>query len=428
MTWLERLNALARRHPVVILRVDPERFDALLSSRRGVGDFTIAFPHDALRGVHVPAPCIVLNRKGSDSKAYFGLLTSKGPVTTLETRVKFSRGAAISFGTAKGLSKVLRDKRQAASMTRRLRSAGAAIRLSPNLGAKLIDGLASILKNRRPMRAVAEFLGAPDSYSGVAAMQEDAVHTALAAFGLAADARSVHVDVAEGSETALARVPLIEDAVIEHDARTVPGFSFVKSDVTGRAIFRRGAEQLEVLTANRRALEHCFGVDLIYVNLTKQNVVMLQYKMLEPTKPRSGDVDWVYRPDPQLSAELQRMKLFDKQLKPGKFEYRLNCTTFYFKFVKRDAAASTPSVITPLDHFETLLADPTMRGPRQGLRVSFRSLDGRYLRQSAFIDLLQFGYIGSYTATTAKLRTLIEAVLAGDRSVFAAVQSQVARP
>jgi len=54
---------------------------------------------------------------------------------------------------------------------------------------------------------------------------------------------------------------------------------------------------LEVFTANRRELEHCFGVDLIYVNLTKQNVVMLQYKMLEPSSKSDDQTDWVYRPD-----------------------------------------------------------------------------------------------------------------------------------
>jgi hypothetical protein len=62
----------------------------------------------------------------------------------------------------------------------------------------------------------------------------------------------------------------MEDSVIEHDARHIQGYELVHSDLTGRALFERGEDQLEVFTANRRPLEHCFGVDLIYLNANQQ--------------------------------------------------------------------------------------------------------------------------------------------------------------
>jgi hypothetical protein len=427
MAWLERLKALAERHPLVILRFGDDELDMLLGSRRGLGEFTVAIAHDLLKGVHIPSPCIVLGDGAPARGPYFGLLTSKASNTTLQTRVKFSRGVSVNLGAANDLASMLASPKQSASLAQRLEALGSATRLSPKLGVAVIDGLAAVTSNRGPLRTVAESLTVPDTYSGPAAMQEDAVHTAMAAFGLAADARALKVDVVDGRDTAVARVPLVEDAVIEHDARAVPGFALVSSDVTGRAIFQNGAEQLEVITANRRDLEHCFGVDLIYVNLTKDNVVMLQYKMLEPSKSNGNDTDWIYRPDGQLNAELARMKLFDRRHRTAKFEYRLNCTTFYFKFVKRDAALASPCVITPLDHFEKIMANPSMKGPRNGKRISFQSLDGRYLRQGAFLDLLRFGYIGAYGATSAKLKSLIDAVLAGDRALVTAVQRQVAQ-
>jgi hypothetical protein len=44
------------------------------------------------------------------------------------------------------------------------------------------------------------------------------------------------------------------------------------------------------------------------------------------------------------------------------------------------------------------------------------------MRQTAFIDLLQAGYIGSDASTTEQLRALIDSVLSGDDSLVVAVQ------
>jgi len=54
--------------------------------------------------------------------------------------------------------------------------------------------------------------------------------------------------------------------------------------------------------------------------------------------------------------------------------------------------------------------------------VGYKALDGRYMRQKAFIDLLQAGYIGSDASTTEHLHALIDAVLSGDDSLIVAVQ------
>jgi len=46
-------------------------------------------------------------------------------------------------------------------------------------------------------------------------MQEDAVHTALRAFGLSSGDQAVSVELARGQDTALARVNIMEDSVDE---------------------------------------------------------------------------------------------------------------------------------------------------------------------------------------------------------------------
>ena len=88
-------------------------------------------------------------------------------------------------------------------------------------------------------------------------------------------------------------VRLQEDAVIAHDARWLPGWRFDQSDLTGRAIFRKDDAALELFTANKLPLEELFGVDLIYLNVKRELLVLVQYKMMNvqrrPTpRVRSG--------------------------------------------------------------------------------------------------------------------------------------------
>jgi len=63
----------------------------------------------------------------------------------------------------------------------------------------------------------------------------------------------------------------------------------------------------------------------------------------------------------------------------------------------------------------------------QAQRCGVRDIDGacaggRYTRQTAFIDLLQAGYIGSDASTTERLHALIDSVLSGYDSLVVAVQ------
>ena len=308
-------------------------------------------------------------------------------------------------------------------LRQRLASDDPVVVLSSELSAHLVRKLVEVEGNRGPMRMAAESLSPSENQRSMASLQRDAVQTALRVFGLQADIQADSLYLVEGQETALARVNIVEDAVVEHDARHVPGYDLAGSDVTGRAVFTRGSEILEVYTANRRPLEHVFGVDLVYLNATRQNIVMLQYKMLEPSGKGGGE-DWIYRPDGQLEAEIERMRTFQGEIAPGAYEYRLNSQVFYLRFVKRDGALKNAGITMPIDHFDRLRADPACQGPRGGFRISFDSLAGRYLRQTAFLDLVRSGYIGAHAETTEHLKALVESVVQGEKSVVAAIQSQ----
>lgn len=421
--WLDHLKRLVQKKPLVVFQFEGEEWSRLRESRRGANEFTIARSHELFEKVKVPTACLVIGKDDDGSAVYFGLASSRSAVTTLESRIKVKRALHIQPSSKADIAKLVTDKVHARNLRDRLASRESVIALSPKLSVHLVEKLAEIEENRGAMRAAVASLSAPKYFRGVDALQEDAVHTALRTFGLAPGDQAISLELARDQDTALASINIMEDSVVEHDARTFPDYELIGSDVTGRAVFEKGRERLEVFTANRRPLERVFGVDLIYVNATRQNIVMVQYKMLEPHKRKDRDTDWVYRPDANLDSEIKRMRKFGNQHPLGTFEYRLNPQVFYLKFVKRDGALSNAGIVLPIDHFERLRADPSSKGPGGGIRVSYESLAGRYLRQQPFLDLIRSGYIGATAETTDYLKELINAVIKGDRAVVGAIQS-----
>lgn len=423
--WLENLLNHVKKNPIAILRFSEEEWENLNQSRYGPNEFTIARKHALLQNIKDLTPCVIIGKLNDDESIYFGLISSKTTITTLQTRIKIKRAVKVYPTTEKELLQLVSEKPYAGSLKRRLNRKEVVVTLSPLLSQVLVKKLSSIENNRGGMRVVAESLSVPKFFDGNDALQEDAIQTALSTFGINSKDRVSSLELVPGRETALVRVGINEDSVIEHDARSVPGFDLVGSDLTGRAVFEKNNERLEVITANRRPLEHCFGVDLIYLNLSKQNIVMLQYKMLEIQKEGMHQGDWLYRPDDQLDKEIQRMRFFSKKHIPPNDEYRLNPTVFYLKFVKRHAFLGTGSIITPLDHFEMLRTNPKCIGPKGAIRISYKNLEGSYLRQNSFFDLVFSGYIGSYSKTTQDLKTLIDGVLRYDKALITAIQRPI---
>lgn len=422
-SWLTTLTKVVGQKPLVIFRFSEDEWESLRSSRRGTNEFTIARSYVSLDKVRVPTACLLIGKVfASDTEVHFGLLKSKSSNTTLESRLKITDVQPVLPSSEAALLRLVTEKSLKSIFRTRLKSKGSVVHLSPALSIHLVERLAELPENRRAIRAVIASLDAPKTYSGNLSLQEDAVALALKAFGLSAGEAAISVDTADDKETALAHVNILEDAVIEHDARVVPGFALSASDLTGRAVFQKGNESLEIITANKRPLEEVLGVDLIYLNATKQNVVMVQYKMLKPHR-KNGETDWIYRPDGQFKKELARMKLFSDSHSPGPLEYRINPQVFYLRFVRRDATLGKSAVTIPIDHFEILRDDPACKGPKGAFRISFDTLDGRYLRQDGFLDLVHSGYIGAYAQTTTDLHTLINAILKDGRAVVAAVQS-----
>lgn len=342
--WLNDLKAVVDKKPLVVFQFGDEEWARLRDSQRGANEFTIARSHQLLEKVRVKTACLVIGKGDDGDEVYFGLASSRSVVATLESRVKVKRAQPIQPSSKASILNLVTDKAHGRNLRDRLASRGSVIALSPKLSVYLVEKLAAIESNRGAMRAAVASLSAPKYFRGMDAMQEDAVYTALRAFGMSAGDQAVSVELARGQDTALARVNIMENSVIEHDARTFPDYELIGSDITGRAVFHKGSERLEVFTANHRPLEKVFGVDLVYLNTTRQNIVMVQYKMLKRHERKNRDTDWINRPDSNLDDEIKRMRKFSRKNAPGPYEYRLNSQVFISNSSSVTGLLATPAL------------------------------------------------------------------------------------
>ena len=195
-----------------------------------------------------------------------GWVRSIQAIATRESRVSFDHIVPI---VPHDLGELIPDavpQPLLASARRLIESDARFARVTPKLGQWLLGQLAARSDNAVAFRRLMTYVERPTHYRNAVALQDDAIKLALRTFGVPDAAAST---LAYGSRsTALAGVRLQEDVVIEHDARWLPGWSMGFSDVTGRAVFVSGNEELQIFTANKQPLERLFGVDLIYLNET----------------------------------------------------------------------------------------------------------------------------------------------------------------
>lgn len=441
---------------LVILRLGTGQWKVLRETRREGARFSLIFSHEvAHAGPRNSLVLLSIDKypwdKSPDDDWFLGLddlpdepprlkigiVRSVQAVSTLDSRVVFDLIQPIKPHELDALlSRVIRSAlRSGANMLRR--SEARYQRVSEKLGHELTRLIAEEPGNAAALRRINATLRAPTSIRDARALQQDAVRLALKAFGIT-DAIAATVELS-GKDTALGVVRLREDAVIEHDARSIPGWELDHTYMTGRATFVRNGEQLDVYTANKEPLEELFGGDLIYLNHIRQALVMVQYKMLEPQPRRARIVsggllkhqeqdepEWIVPIDRQFKEELSRMGRFDRDV-AAKGPFRLNSGAFFFKLVKRYSSVDASGIILSLGHLKDLITKGKASGPRGGLRISYNSLQGHYLRGEAFVELIRSGYIGTRGATTDHLRELIESAVNGERAVVAAVQSEVRR-
>ena len=420
-----------KRKGLALLRLTSDEMSALAETRRRGERFSLNFPHQVARQGQRGGLVLV----AMPDLLRIGVIGSIGATSTFDSRVVFDLLTPVVPETLASLLAGVERHGLRGPRDRLARGAYGFERVSEKLGDALIDRLVGQPKNGPGLARILAHRRRPTRFENARALQHDAVSLAIKAFGGSYEASEIALP---GADSAIGTVRLLEDAVIEHDARWMPGWRLTASSLTGRATFEKHGERLDVFTANKRPLEQLFGVDLIYLNEARGALVMVQYKMLEPehrgrrrvgTELSSDDEldekDWTVRIDQQFEDELERMRRFDRDLDPAG-SYRLNAGAFFFKFVRRHAATTTASILVTLGHLDHMLDDGRLSGPRGGLRLGYETLAGQYLRNEPFVELIRSGYVGTRGATTLHLQALIEASLEGGKAVVAGIQTALA--
>ena len=422
----EDIDLIANRG-LALLRPSVDEWDEIQRSRLGKTRFSLTFPHKIARSRGSNSLVLIDPTEDQSfdrqSKLSLGLIKSVHPVSTLDSRIVFDFIEPIQGLTLNEMLVNLRNTPLQTPAKNLLNDPAAYRHISDKLGRGLLDMIVAVPENAAVLQRIRAQISTTVRYENAYAMQLDAVNLALKFFGGVDGATAIDLP---GGETALATIRLLEDDVIEQDARWVAGWEAVDIDSpyqTGRALFRNRDEQLEIITANKRPLEELFGVDLIYFNRTQHALVMVQYKMMEPMPSTIGsEKEWNVKVDRQFRKQLQRMATFSNNY-PPRGAYRLNNNPFYFKLVKRCAKVNAASIVLSKDHINQIIDERKLLGPRGGLRIGYKGLGGHYLTGSAFVELVRSGYIGTASMTTDHFYSLINATLSGGRPVVAALQS-----
>jgi len=414
-----------RKKPLALIRFDENDSESLNCSTKGFEHLTIARPHTTFQDFVTPTLCLLEVRDKRICKCYLGAITRKRVVTTFDSSLTIKKLRPLSISSLDDIEEILTDKFKKRLYRERVPVGGDFAKLTPGLSVAIVDALTRDPLNRPAFEVAQSMLPALRQAGHRIWAQEDAIQTAMAIFGLRLNAKADEVALKQSGASGLGLIGayLYEDNVVHSDGSQIPGFDSIAPDITGRAVFTKGDERLVIYTANKLPLEQMLGVDLIYINEARGSIVMVQYKMMEPTNDSARNCDWIYRPDDQLEAEIQRMAI--PPMGEECSSYRLDANPFLFKFVKRRIVDNdAQSLILSLDHLKQILASPASQGPKGGVRLSYEDLDGTYLREHDLIGLIRSGYIGTHKEQTTALEVIVSEVSRGNRALVMAWQKK----
>ncbi len=426
MSAAAKIANWVQEKPIILMRFDETFSASLLESRQGFEHFTMVKPHSVLQDFKLPTLCVLEVQEHDGTMCYLATATRKRAVSTFDSRLTVKKLRPLTTSSLGRLKARVTDTRMKRLLSDRIPTKGECSILSPKLSAHIVEVLARDPDNQAALDAAFSLLPQLRRATSSQWAQEDAIQSAMAAFGLRTSDTPDEIVLKRGASTGLGLIGayLYEDNVAHADASRLPGFDAIAPDVTGRAVFQKRGERLIIYTANKLPLEKMLGVDLIYINETRGNVVMVQYKMLKENKRGSHETDWLFRPDKQLHDEIMRMRL--PVCAASLEDYRLSRNPFFFKFVKRKIVDdSHQSFLISLDHLNQILAATKTKGPKGGVRVSYEALDGTYLREADMLGLIRSGYVGTHRAETDALAVIIAAVAKGNRAVVLAWQQRM---
>lgn len=194
-----------------------------------------------------------------------------------------------------------------------------------------------------------------------------------------------------------------EDQLIGQDMRTMLGLlTEATAHVNWRA-FNQYGRTLLIANANREPAEEVLGADIIYYNITRGSLVLVQYKKLDAA------TNGRYYPnsDKNLDKELRRMRALDRYVaskRRSADEFRLLSSPSWLKichplpYVPR-SNDMIHGIYLARGHFEQLRNDPRLKGKNGGISFSYKTVPS-YLDNTMFTKLVETGLIGTAGVST----------------------------
>jgi hypothetical protein len=183
------------------------------------------------------------------------------------------------------------------------------------------------------------------------------------------------------------------------------GWLTQKTHHTSWRTFSEFGQRLLVANANNDTAEHTLGVDLIYYNVSRGSMILVQYKKLDAKNNGS------FYPggDSNLADEIQRMHALDRYVTANRSphdDFRLEPSPCWVKLCQDQAyipqtADMIPGMYFSLDHFQHLRDDPRLKGPQGGVRFAYDNVPS-YPRPSRMMTR----FVTSASARATATRTL----------------------
>ncbi|MBB6481529.1 hypothetical protein [Spirochaeta isovalerica] len=222
----------------------------------------------------------------------------------------------------------------------------------------------------------------------------------------------------QGFLSGINSIDVREDLQIMNDSNIFDNWNLTKKDISGQATFSNGSRQVHIVYANRTPIEENIGVDLLYYDEFSKSFVMVQYKRLI-----AENAKWVYRPDADSNhqKELDLMDSFESsQLLRKDEDYKYNDDIFYFKLCKskqnRINGSLSVGMYLPKSYWKHLLKSKNTLGPKGGRVFTYDNVQS-YLTNTAFIELIKSGLIGSRLEDAAHIESIIKEILESKKVV-----------
>jgi len=177
------------------------------------------------------------------------------------------------------------------------------------------------------------------------------------------------------------------------------------------------------MNANTEPVENTLGVDVVYFNEAFKSFVLVQYKRLVRESNAEGESGVWYRPDHNLSTELDRMGVVDSLYGSREGDFRLFSQACWVKLCDPSAVVQDPlqlikGMYLTRKHFVELLE--VCKGPRGGVRLGYDNVP-RHINNTLFVELVKEGWVGTCGTGTMELGEVVRMVLENRRALVLGV-------